>query len=268
MESVEKAGLFRCRESNPVPSCRSKYGHPPAHSCSIFQHRHGASLGGAWREALDDLDEAAQRKLDSWAFGVYERESTEEESEQEALPLSICCVELVSKTNQVDGERTEAMETGVEGETGMGDGDGGDVDGGGFSGAPLTAISGGLKREVGPGPPTLARMSVREQMAVPNFWWPTLRRYCVVQPTNSPPLTLEALCGAATCMADFSDRTARLDCPWYAASSSWNRAPTPAIFATTTPPPPTRHHHHHHYPPTHPPHHPLRARHRDTHEIG
>ena len=27
-------------------------------------------------EAFDDLDEAAQRKLDSWAFGIYEQEPT------------------------------------------------------------------------------------------------------------------------------------------------------------------------------------------------
>ena len=28
-------------------------------------------------EAFDDLDEAAQRKLDSWAFGIYEQAPTQ-----------------------------------------------------------------------------------------------------------------------------------------------------------------------------------------------
>ena len=102
---------------------------------------------------------------------------------------------------------TEADVEGVGGGEGEGGGGGGGkMDAGGFSGATLAAISGGQRRGDGAAATDLARMSVREQMAVPNFWWPTLRMvHCVAQPTNSPTLTLEALRAAATCMAEFSD---------------------------------------------------------------
>ena len=64
--------------------------------------------------------------------------------EQDPLPLSICCVELVSKTNQV--QQDEATETEMEGDVTISERGAEGVDAGGFSGAPLAAIGGGMTR--------------------------------------------------------------------------------------------------------------------------
>ena len=70
---------------------------------------------------------------------MYERVAAGSTPEQDPLPLSICCVELVSKTNQV--QQDEATETEMEGDVTISERGAEGVDAGGFSGAPLAAMA-------------------------------------------------------------------------------------------------------------------------------